>query len=49
MNVLGLSGTPRENGNSEILLKHALRPFVRVGTGLVPVRTADSHEGCPYD
>jgi len=20
-----------------------------VGTGLVPVRTADSHKGCPYD
>jgi Multimeric flavodoxin WrbA len=27
MNVLGISGTPRENGNSEILLQHALRPF----------------------
>ena len=27
MNVLGISGTPRENGNSEILLEHALRPF----------------------
>jgi len=27
MNVLGISGTPRENGNSEILLAHALKPF----------------------
>lgn len=27
MNVLGISGTPRENGNSEILLRYALRPF----------------------
>ncbi len=58
MNVLGISGTPRKNGNSEILLQYALRPFGRVGTGLVelaksrhggvPVRTADSHKGCPY-
>ncbi len=27
MNVLGISGTPRKNGNSEILLRYALRPF----------------------
>ena len=27
MNVLGISGTPRENGNSEILLEYALQPF----------------------
>jgi len=27
MNVLGISATPRENGNSEILLQYALRPF----------------------
>jgi multimeric flavodoxin WrbA len=27
MNVLGISGTPRKNGNSDILLQHALRPF----------------------
>jgi len=27
MNVLSISGTPRKNGNSEILLRHALHPF----------------------
>lgn len=28
MNILGISGTPRKNGNSEILLRYALYPFV---------------------
>lgn len=28
MNVLGISGTPRRGGNSEILLSAALQPFV---------------------
>ena len=27
MNVIGISGTPRSNGNSEILLKYVLKPF----------------------
>ena len=27
MNVLGISGTPRKDGNSEILLRYALHPF----------------------
>ena len=27
MNVIGISGTPRKKGNSEILLRHALKPF----------------------
>jgi multimeric flavodoxin WrbA len=31
MNVLGISGTPRENGNSEILLQYALQPFSERG------------------
>jgi multimeric flavodoxin WrbA len=31
MNVLGISGTPRQNGNSDILLQHALRPFEEAG------------------
>ncbi len=31
MNILGISGTPRENGNSEILLQYALRPFEEQG------------------
>lgn len=28
MNILGLSGTPRKGGNSEILLNAALEPFI---------------------
>jgi len=31
MNVLGISGTPRESGNSEILLRYALHPFEEQG------------------
>ena len=27
MNVIGISGTPRKKGNSEILLRYALKPF----------------------
>jgi len=27
MKVIGISGSPRPNGNSEILLKHSLKPF----------------------
>jgi multimeric flavodoxin WrbA len=27
MNVIGISGTPRKEGNSEILLRYALKPF----------------------
>jgi len=31
MNVLGISGTPRKDGNSEILLRYALQPFEKQG------------------
>ena len=31
MNVLGISGTPRKEGNSEILLRYALHPFEKQG------------------
>lgn len=31
MNVVGISGTPRENGNSRILLEYALEPFKKDG------------------
>lgn len=34
MNVLGISGTPRVNGNSEILLRYALHPFQEAGWGV---------------
>ena len=29
MNILGISGTPRKGGNSEILLNAALEPFIK--------------------
>jgi multimeric flavodoxin WrbA len=31
MNVIGISGTPRKKGNSEILLRYALKPFENNG------------------
>jgi len=31
MNILGISGTPRKGGNSEILLNAALEPFAEAG------------------
>jgi len=31
MNVIGISGTPRKNGNSELLLRYALKPFEQNG------------------
>ncbi len=31
MNVLGIAGTPRKQGNSEILLRYALKPFKNNG------------------
>ena len=31
MNILGISGTPRKKGNSEILLEYALKPFKKNG------------------
>ncbi|MCL2198257.1 MAG: flavodoxin family protein [Defluviitaleaceae bacterium] len=37
MNVLGISGTPRVGGNSEVLLDAALEPFVETGWGVTRV------------
>lgn len=31
MNVIGISGTPRKRGNSELLLRYALKPFEDAG------------------
>ncbi len=31
MKVLGISGSPRKNGNTEILVEHALKPFQDAG------------------
>jgi len=37
MNVLGISGTPRKGGNSEILLDAALQPFVEAGWNVTKI------------
>ena len=31
MNVVGISGSPRKDGNMEISVKHALKPFYNKG------------------
>jgi len=31
MEVLGISGSPRSGGNTELVLKHALKPFSEKG------------------
>jgi multimeric flavodoxin WrbA len=41
MNVLGISGTPRKNGNSDILLQHALRPFEEAGWEVTLLRLSE--------
>jgi len=37
MNILGISGTPREGGNSEILLNAALEPFIESGWDITKI------------
>ena len=37
MNILGISGTPRKGGNSEILLDAALEPFVEANWNITRV------------
>lgn len=37
MNVLGISGTPRKGGNSEILLNAALEPFGEAGWSITRI------------
>lgn len=41
MHVLGISGTPRPEGNSDILLAHALEPFAAAGWDAEHVRLRD--------
>ena len=41
MNVLGISGTPRINGNSEILLEYALQPFKQANWNVKHYRIRD--------
>jgi multimeric flavodoxin WrbA len=50
MKVIGISGSPRSNGNSEILLHHALEPFKEnkweVTTFLLSERIVAPCKGC---
>ena len=41
MNVLGISATPRDRGNSHILLEHALKPFEEAGWSVSLLRLRD--------
>lgn len=41
MNVLGISGSPREKSNSHILLEHALQPFEEAGWSVTLLRLRD--------
>lgn len=41
MHVVGICGTPRANGNSDILLQHALRPFAERGWEVSHLRVRD--------
>ena len=50
MNILGISGTPRKGGNSEILLDAALEPFIEadwdVTRFLLSEKTINPCKGC---
>lgn len=50
MNILGISGTPRVNGNSAILIDYALKPFIKEGWGVKHLKlselTVKSCNGC---
>jgi multimeric flavodoxin WrbA len=41
VNILGISGTPRAGGNSEILLQFALQPFVDTGCNVKHYKVRD--------
>ena len=45
MNVLGISGTPRKGGNSEILLNAALEPFVDAGWDVTRILLSEKQIG----
>ena len=42
MNVLGISGTPRKGGNSEILLNAALEPFADAGWDITQILLSEA-------
>lgn len=53
MRILGISGTPRKNGNSEVLLNAALEPFQHAGWGIdkfllseIEIRPCIGCDGC---
>ena len=52
MNILGMSGTPRKGGNSELLLNAALEPFIEahwnIKRVLISEKTVNPCVGCEY-
>ncbi len=53
MNVMGISGTPRNKGNSEILLRYALKPFENNGWDVkifllskLTIKPCNAYESC---
>jgi multimeric flavodoxin WrbA len=52
MNILGISGSPREKGNSEILLEYALKPFKENGWTIETLRLSNLSvkpcQGCDF-
>lgn len=45
MNVLGISGTPRKGGNSEILLESALSPFIEANWEITKILLSEKVAG----
>jgi len=52
MNILGISGTPRRGGNSEILLDAALEPFAEAGWDITRILLSETKiepcTGCDF-
>lgn len=47
MNILGISGTPRKGGNSEILLDAALEPFIEANWDITKILLSEKRiESC---
>ena len=45
MNILGISGTPRKGGNSEVLLNAALEPFIEANWDITKILLSEKRIG----
>ena len=48
MRILGISGTPRKNGNSECLLNAALEPFAEAGWEIRKILLSEKSAGTKH-